>query len=154
MMRARHRSAALFKPWSPWRAVMRSRDPLRTLTRRVRLRQIATWVLPANWLLLAASFLVMMIAQTDIPVIFVAAFGLTAWLLHQFGDEPHTRRRVRILADRRPVLRRRVLVVPPQRRDVRILRSRPSPIVLSLPPSRPRSRALPRRPAMITDESE
>jgi hypothetical protein len=150
---APHKSATLFRPWSPWRNLWRSRNPLATLQRRSRLRQISSWALPLNWAALGIAFFLMIAAQTDISVAGVALFGLTGWVLQSFRDGPHTHRPARIIADRRPVLRKRVLIVPPQRREVRILRSRPSPIVLTLPPSRPRSRALLPRP-VITEETE
>jgi hypothetical protein len=150
----RHRSASLVARPKPRRWRLAKPDPLRKLRRLAAARQVTQWLLPVIWLMLACSFGLMLVSSVDTPGIVMGMFALSGLLMQLFCDGPNTTRTRRIVRDRRSVLRRRVLLVPPPRRAVKLIAARAAPIILSLPPNRPRSRALPRRTSTYTEDFE
>lgn len=156
-MSARGRAAAkLVKPVFGRRKIRRVflDDGLPRLKFRARLRGAALGLRPINAIALGLSLLLLYAAETPQSLALVIGFALSGFLLERLADGPKTRRRPRIVRDLRPILLQRTIIVPEPRRAARILRARPSPIELALPPSRPRSRIVERRPAPLSEDSE
>lgn len=156
-MSARGRSASkLVKPVFGRRKVRRVfvDDGLATLKARARLRGVALALRPFNAVLLALSLVLLFLAESPQALGLVVLFSGLAFGLERLADGPKTRRRGHIVRDLRPVLLKTTIVVPEPRRAGRIVRSRPSPIVLGLPPSRPRSRIVERRPSPLAEDVE
>lgn len=129
-------------------------DGRRVLKWKARMRAVALAARPINGAALAVAFLLLLAAETPQALVMVLALAGAGLLIERMADGPHMRRGPRIVRDLRPLLARRVIVVPQQKRAARIIRARPSPIVLGLPPSRPRSRIIERRPGPFVEECE
>lgn len=134
--------------------VVKSPDGLKVLKWRARVRALALRLRPINCLALIVAMALLFTAETQQALGMVVICGLLGWGLEVGAAAPRTRRPPRIRRDVRPLLAKRVVVVPQQRRAGRIVRARPSPIVLGLPPSRPRARVVERRPGTYVEEME
>lgn len=134
--------------------IVPSRDGLKILKWRGRLRGMALALRRINGVALAFATLLLLTAETQAALTAVLATGTIAYFIERLLDGPATRRPRRIVRDLRPALLHSVIVVPQQRRAGRIVRSRPPPIDLSLPTSTRRSRIVERRPGPVFGEAE
>ena len=128
-------------------------DGLKRLKSRAKLRAAALVWRRINFAFLIVSFCLLLWGDGSVSALPVALFALAAILFERMADGPPQRRRSKIVRDRRPVLLKTVLVVPTRRREGRITALPAAPIILALPPSRPRSRAA-RRETAIGEDSE
>ncbi len=111
------------------------------------------WVFRALGVLgLAATLLILGVANTTTAVPIMVAFGILALALHKVGTLPRRRRQARVLRDVRPLLQKPVIVVPEMKRAPRIVRAEPVLTIPALPPDRPRTRISERRPGPVQDD--
>jgi hypothetical protein len=146
-----HAAAALAGPPATRRLKVKLKtraDGVAWLNFRARVRRAALVARKINAGLLLLAVLALFAGETTGAMLAVLGLGAAAWGFERLADGPKTLRSQRIIADRRPVLKQKIVVIGETRRRGRIVRNRPSPIVLALPPSRPRSRALDRRAVM------
>ena len=93
-------------------------------------------------------------AEIQQALLMIFALGLVAYVLEAFAEGRSTTRPRRIVRDRRPILLRDVIAVPAQKRAGRVVRDRPPPIRLDMPPPRPRSRLVERRTGPFVEDLE
>ncbi len=132
----------------------KSQDGLKRLKSLAKLRATALISRKINFAFLLGSFVLMLIGESASSALAVACFALAALLFERQAEGPPQRRARRIVSDQRPILLKSMLVVPPQRREGRILSLPATPIILALPPSRPRARIVQRREVTVGDDSD